>query len=1096
MPKRPASALALILLICAGCQPGNPDFVNARAEAVSTPVYQINAGGGAVGTFSADQFVSGGATYATSNTVSTAAVVNAAPAAVYQTERYGNQVYTFPNLTPNAAYTVRLHFAEIWFTSAGQRRFNVLVNGTQVLTNLDIFAVAGGNKALVQDFAANASSAGQIVIQYVSVLENAKSSGIEILSSGVANQPPTVATVAKATPSPVTGTSTALSVLGADDGGEANLTYTWATTGSPPAAVSFAASGSNAAKNTTATFAAAGSYALSVVITDGNGASVTSNVSVTVSPSLSTISVTPTTAQLAPSTTQQFVATAHDQFGAAMAPPTFAWTASGGGTISTSGLFTAGTVAGGPFSVTASSGGKSGTATVTVTSGAPGGPIYQINSGGGAQPPFVADEFVSGGSVYASTGAVTTAGVANAAPAAVYQSELYGNFTYTLGSLTPNTSYTVRLHFAEIWFTGANQRIFNVLINGSAALSSFDIFAATGANKAVVRDFKATASSTGQIVVQYVSVVDNAKSSGIEVLATDGAPGNQPPTVATPGSATPNPITGKTTALSVIGADDGGEANLIYTWATSGTPPAPVSFSINGSNAAKDTTATFTRAGSYTLAVTLRDASGASVVGNVNVTVNQALGGIVVSPATAQVAPSSTQQFTARANDQFGNVMSPAPGITWTASGGGTISPSGLFTAGSTNGGPFAIGASNGNVSGSASVTIATGGGANDIAVNLNDVRQKIDGFGASDKYATLSDAQADLLFGQTTGIGLSILRVAVDTDGTDISPYANAKKAAARGAIVWAAPWSPPGEWKDNGTTGNGGHLLVANYDAWATRLAGFAATMQQNGVTLYGISAQNEPEYTASWNSCLYSPDQMIAFIKVLGPKLAALTPRPKLISPEASNWDALWGYGDAILQDSLASSYTDIIATHDYTYATPSHAPIAKPIWQTEVATFDGPNTDIGNGIMVAKWIHRALVNGSASAWHYWWLIGQSADNQGLINPGGVSTKRLYTVGNFSKFVRPGFQLVGLTGPLPAGVTVSAYTNAATGAIVIVAINENGSATPASFFVPGTHTATTPWVTSAGDDLAAKTAIAVAGGRFATTLAAQSVTTFVTP
>src|SRR5213594_3754634 len=56
------------------------------------------------------------------------------------------------------------------------------------------------------------------------------------------------------------------------------------------------------------------------------------------------------------------------------------------------------------------------------------------------------------------------------------------------------------------------------------------------------------------------------------------APPNAPPTVATPASAAPNPVTATTTNLSVLGADDGGEANLTYTWATTGSPPATVSF--------------------------------------------------------------------------------------------------------------------------------------------------------------------------------------------------------------------------------------------------------------------------------------------------------------------------------------------------------------------------------------------------------------------------------------------------------------------------------------------------------------------------------------
>ena len=48
----------------------------------------------------------------------------------------------------------------------------------------------------------------------------------------------------------------------------------------------------------------------------------------------------------------------------------------------------------------------------------------------------------------------------------------------------------------------------------------------------------------------------------------------------------------------MLGADDSGEPNLTYTWATTGTPPAAVTFCANGTNAAKTSTATFTKAGS------------------------------------------------------------------------------------------------------------------------------------------------------------------------------------------------------------------------------------------------------------------------------------------------------------------------------------------------------------------------------------------------------------------------------------------------------------------------------------------------------------------
>ena len=172
--------------------------------------YAVNAGGPATGSFAADELFSGGSTNSTTNTIDTSAVTNPAPQAVYQTERYGNFTYTFPNLSPGATYTVRLHEAEFFWTSTGQRVFNVSINGQQVLTNFDIIAAAGGaDRAIVEQFTTTATSSGQIAIQFTTVTDNAKISGIEILpgNSGVTptptpTQPPLTPTPTQSVPTP------------------------------------------------------------------------------------------------------------------------------------------------------------------------------------------------------------------------------------------------------------------------------------------------------------------------------------------------------------------------------------------------------------------------------------------------------------------------------------------------------------------------------------------------------------------------------------------------------------------------------------------------------------------------------------------------------------------------------------------------------------------------------------------------------------------------------------------------------------------------------------------------------------------------------
>jgi uncharacterized repeat protein (TIGR02543 family) len=334
----------------------------------------------------------------------------------------------------------------------------------------------------------------------------------------VPNNAPTIATAAKATPNPVTASTTALSVLGADDNGEANLTYTWATTGTPPAAVTFSANGTNAAKSSTATFTKAGSYNFQVTVKDQGNLTVTSAIAVTVNQTPTSIVVSPASATVNTSATQQFTAVERDQFATNLTTqPAFTWSVSGGGTINASGLFTAGTTAGGPYTVTAKSGSISGTGTVTVTLVST--PVYRLNSGGAASSPFIADQYYTGGTAASTTSAITTTGVTNPAPQAVYQTERYGTFSYTLPGLVAAAQYTVRLHFAEIYFTASGQRTFNVVINGTTVLTNYDIYAATGARyKAIVREFAATADAQGRIVINFNNVINNAKSSGIEII--------------------------------------------------------------------------------------------------------------------------------------------------------------------------------------------------------------------------------------------------------------------------------------------------------------------------------------------------------------------------------------------------------------------------------------------------------------------------------------------------------------------------------------------------------------------------------------------------
>jgi regulation of enolase protein 1 (concanavalin A-like superfamily) len=184
---------------------------------------------------------------------------------------------------------------------------------------------------------------------------------------------------------------------------------------------------------------------------------------------------------------------------------------------------------------------------------------------------------------------------------------------------------------------------------------------------------------------------------------------NDAPTVAAVAAASPETVTGVSTALSVLGADDHGEPLLTYTWSATSLPEgaAVPTFGDNGTNAAKAVTATFTKAGTYTFRVRIADVAGLSALSDVTVVVEPTLTRLALTPAgPAPVAPGQSLQFTAAEVDQFGDpIEGAAPQVLWVSTGG-SITQDGWFTAPAETG-TYTITALAGGADGSAEVTVA-----------------------------------------------------------------------------------------------------------------------------------------------------------------------------------------------------------------------------------------------------------------------------------------------------------------------------------------------------------------------------------------------------
>jgi hypothetical protein len=558
------------------------------------------------------------------------------------------------------------------------------------------------------------------------VLVTAASGGVSRSTTiQVVSQPPTIlSTIVSAGPA---SACLNLSIVAVGDGGPTNLTYSWAVLAAPPGAPApiFSANGSNQASTIIASFGMAGSYTLSVTATDLGGLSTTRNLGVTVSPVLTSITVSPSTSALKSDQTEQFTADAKDQFGHDMAPqPAFTWSASAG-SITPTGLFTA-PQAGGSVTITTAAGSISGTASVSVTNPgptivSPASVSYQDDAWGYAYL-YVDASDPLGSSSLAYTWTTTTSPVGAAAPTF---SNLSSNVNYTGATVYAAGQYTFLVTVTDAASLSATSWV-NVSIAQVAtqvAITPSTLSLNEGAAHqfgAVLEDQFGAAmltqptftwsASAGTITQAGLYTAPQAGGSATITAATDTLSATANVSIAGPTIVQPACVTYQNDAaryayLYVTASDTASSSSPTYTWTTTAAPAgaAAPTFS-NVTSIGNYTRATFHAAGQYTFQVTVTDAAGLSATSSVKATVAQVASQIAVTPGTVNLTQGTTQQFSAKLEDQFGAAMPSQPTFTWSASTG-TISQAGLFTAPQTSG-SVTITAAAGTISGTASVSL------------------------------------------------------------------------------------------------------------------------------------------------------------------------------------------------------------------------------------------------------------------------------------------------------------------------------------------------------------------------------------------------------
>jgi glucose/arabinose dehydrogenase len=267
-----------------------------------------------------------------------------------------------------------------------------------------------------------------------------------------------------------------------------------------------------------------------------------------------------------------------------------------------------------------------------------GGPVFQHNG-----VTFDADKYYKGGGTYVNN---NIADIAGTDLDALYKTERNNAFGYEV-PLAPGT-YTVRLHFAEIYFGatgggqgGAGKRVFNVLIEGQPMLSNFDVYAeAGGAMKALVKQFQITVGD-GILNINFVKVIQNPKVSAVEIVGVAPAP-NGIPIVS-------NPITDQVATTGSAYAftfaagtfTDPDSDPLTYSAKLLNGDPLPSWLTFTPSTRTFSGTPAPADAGSLSIDVTASDGKGGLVADNFTLTIN-----LTSTPPLAVRINSGGPQFT------------------------------------------------------------------------------------------------------------------------------------------------------------------------------------------------------------------------------------------------------------------------------------------------------------------------------------------------------------------------------------------------------------------------------------------------------------------
>lgn len=302
------------------------------------------------------------------------------------------------------------------------------------------------------------------------------------------------------------------------------------------------------------------------------------------------------------------------------------------------------------------------------------------------------------------------------------------------------------------------------------------------------------------------------------------------------------------------------------------------------------------------------------------------------------------------------------------------------------------------------------------------------------------------------------------NVEGKEVIVYTTAENTTYR-LTLFASPWSPPAFMKDNNDILHGGKLKPEYYQSWANYFTRFIKAYEKEGIPVWGITIQNEPMATQTWESCIYTADDERDFLKnYLGPTIEREGLGDKKIIVWDHNRDLMYHRADIIFDDPEASKYAWGMGFHwyeDWTGGEQMYDNVRlvhdaypdKHLLFTEGCpeSFDAERYEYwGLGEEYGRSMINDFNNG-AVGWTDWNILLDETGGPNHVRNfcfapvhGDTKTGELiytnsyYYIGHFSKFIRPGAKRINSAASRSQLLT-TAFMND-DGSVAVVVMNQS--------------------------------------------------------